>query len=95
MSDGRERKEDPLMGKLSRAVKMLEAVVSSLEELAASSNVPLAHRKAERMLGSLREIVRSMGQTDTSNFRARKRFWNKERKAVTLAVKIVKLLSPS
>ena len=84
------------MDRCSRAVRLLEEVVSFIEELIDSNNPPLfSHRSVERMLRELKAVVRSMRQVERSTPHARTRFWSKERKAVALAMKITKLLSTS
>ena len=84
------------MDRCSRAVRLLEVVVSSLEELIDSNNPPLfTQRSVERMLRELKAVVRSMRRVERSTPHTRTRFWSKERKAVALAMKITKLLSTS
>lgn len=84
------------MERCSRAVRLLEEVVCSLEELIESNDPPLfTQRSVERMLRELKSVVRSMRRVERSTPRARTRFWSKERKAVALAMKITKLLSTS
>jgi hypothetical protein len=95
MSNGRG-KEVSSMDRCSRAVRLLEKVVSSLEELIDSNNPPLiSQRSVERMLRELKAVVRSMGRVERSTPHTRTRFWSKERKAVASAMKITKLLSTS
>lgn len=84
------------LNRCSRAVRLLEEVVSSIEELIDSSNPPLfSQRSVERMLRELKAVVRSMVRVERSTPHARTRFWSKERKAVALATKITKILSTS
>lgn len=84
------------MDRCSRAVRLLEEVVSSIEELIDSSNPPLfSQRSVERMLREVKAVVRSMGRVERSTPHARTRFWSKERKALSLAMKITRLLSTS
>lgn len=89
-------KEVPVMGNHSRAVRLLEEVVSSIEELIDSSDPPLfTQRSVERMFRELKAVVRSMKRVERSTPHSRTRFWSKERRAVALAMKITNLLSAS
>ena len=84
------------MDRCSRAVRLLEEVVSSIEELVDSNNPPLfSQRSVGRMLRELKAVVRSMRRVERSAPHARTRFWSKERKALALAMKITRLLSTS
>jgi len=95
MSDGKQ-KGGETMRRVPRALHLLEAATLSIEELVSRSNAPLAsQRKAERMLGDLMDIERSMKKLDVTNSHGRKRFWKKERRAVALSMRIARLLSTS
>lgn len=95
MSNERGR-EVIYMDRYSRAIRLLEEVITSIEELIALSNPPLfSQRSVERMLRELKTVVRSMRRVERSTPHARTRFWSKEHKALALAMKITKLLSTS
>ena len=81
------------MRSYARTEQFLEETIRLLEGLASSS--ALTSGTLEGMLGKLRGIRRSMQRLDKTNADSRARFWKLSRRAVSLAVKIARILSGS
>lgn len=81
------------MSVFTRTEQFLEKTIRSLEELASSS--ALTSRQLEGMMDKLYGIRLAMRRLDKTDPSERLRFWKLSRRAVSIAVKIARLLSGS
>jgi hypothetical protein len=81
------------MSVFTRTEQILEKTIWSLEELASSS--ALTSRQLEGMMDKLYGIRLAMRRLDKTYPSERARFWKMSRRAVSIAVKIARLLSGS
>ena len=81
------------MSVFTRMEQFLERTIRSLEELASSS--ALTSRQLEGMMDKLYGIRLAMQRLDKTDPAGRARFWKLSRRAVSIAVKIARLLSGS
>ena len=79
------------MSAFTRTEQILEKTIWSLEELARSS--ALTSRQLESMMDKLNGIRLAMRRLDKTNPSERARFWKMSRRAVSISVKIARLLS--
>lgn len=80
-----------LVSSYTRTEQFLGETIRTLEDLARSCS--LAPRRLESMMGKLRGIRRTMQRLDKTSPSSRVRFWKLSRRAVSIAVRIARVLS--
>lgn len=96
MSQRKGRKGgDKTLDNYTRVEKYLSETTESLELLIGDRQSLTSVRTIEGMMAKLRGIRRSMQRLDKKSSDDQEKFWKLSRRAVTLTVKIAKLLSSS